>query len=393
MSPSRNRRLRARRSAAMRKPPVGAAPGTLAAPLAGAFATRIRAISYDAGHLEERDALAPSDVAAILAGPSVAWIDVAGFADRAALGTIAEAAGLHPLVLEDIVHAHQRPKLERYEAIVFLVARMTNPDPAGAILTEQLSIVLGDGWVITFQERPGDCFDPLRKRLREDRGAIRGAGAAYLVYALVDAVIDSYFPLLEEFGETLERVEEHMLLHPGRGTIADVHRLKRELLELRRAIWPHRELVGAMLREEVFVADASLASYLRDCHDHAIQLMDIVETYREIAMGLVDLYLSGTSARLNEVMKVLTIIATIFMPLSFIAGVYGMNFDRGASPWNMPELGWPWGYAFALGLMASVAGGLLLWFHRRGWLGNHDLDLSDGAGRRTPPSPDAEGGG
>ncbi|MGE0253656.1 MAG: magnesium/cobalt transporter CorA [Alphaproteobacteria bacterium] len=385
MSQKRPRRLRARLALRARRPPVGSAPGTLATSGGQTWPTVVSYIGYDAHVLTEHKVAELADVHGLMGAHIVNWIDVEGFADREKLATIAGALGLHPLVLEDIVHADQRPKLEVHDDYLFIVARMANPDPDGTALTEQIAIIVGDGWIVTFQERPGDCLEPVRRRLREGRGRIRGSAATYLAYALVDAVIDSYFPLLEDFGETVERLEERMLAQPGRGTIAGVHRVKRELLEMRRAIWPHREMVGAMLREEVFLADPGLASYLRDCQDHAIQLMDIVETYREISMGLVDLYMSGTSARLNEVMKVLTIIATIFMPLSFIAGVYGMNFDRSASPWNMPELGWAWGYAFALALMAAVAGGLLFWFRRRGWLGGSDREPpEDEAGPSAP---------
>ena len=230
-------------------------------------------------------------------------------------------------------------------------------------------MVLGEGWVLTFQERAGDCFEPVRERLRHGKGRIRQTGADYLAYALLDAAIDGYFPLLETMGEAIETLEDSVVTDPDRRQVEQLHHIKRDLLVLRRAIWPLRELLGALLRDETSVITPATRPYLRDTYDHTVQLMDIVETYREIASGLLDVYLSSQSARLNEVMKVLTIIATIFMPMSFVASLYGMNFDT-THPFNMPELSWPFGYAFALFIMATIATGLLWWFKRKGWLGD-----------------------
>jgi magnesium transporter len=237
---------------------------------------------------------------------------------------------------------------------------------------------LGANFLLTFQERTGDCFDLVRDRIRRRRGHIRERKADYLAYALLDAVIDGYFPVLEACGERLESLEDAVLDKPSGEQSAQIHEMKRDLLTLRRAIWPQREMINALTRDSSAHVSDQTRVYLRDCYDHTIQLMDMLETYREIASGLVDVYLSSVSARMNEIMKLLTIIATIFIPLGFIAGLYGMNFDTGVSPWNMPELSWRWGYPFALGLMAVVAIGLLLFFRKRGWIGGR----TGGKGRR-----------
>jgi magnesium transporter len=234
---------------------------------------------------------------------------------------------------------------------------------------EQLSLFLGDRFVVTFQEgKPGDSLEPVRKRLRESAGKLRTLGADYLAYALIDAVIDGYFPVLEEYGERLETLEDEILDKPGAGTIARLHGIKRDLLEVRRAVWPLREALAALDRDPGELVTAETRVFLRDCYDHVVRVMDLVETYRELCADLMDVYLSSVSNRLNEVMRVLTVFSAIFIPLTFIAGVYGMNFHTDASPWNMPELAWKWGYPFCLGLMLATAGGLLVFFARKGWL-------------------------
>jgi magnesium transporter len=289
---------------------------------------------------------------------------VTGLADVSIIEAIGDAFDLHDLTLEDVINVYQRPKFEAYEDHAFIVMRMPTPDNR----TEQVSLFLGKGYVLTFQERPGDCFDPVRERIRRAAGRIRGQGAGYLAYALIDAVIDGYFPMIEAIGEDVEELEDDVIGRPAPEQVDRLHHIKRELLMVRRAIWPTRDMVNALIRDGSRHVDESTRIYLRDCYDHTIQLMDIIETYREITSGLLDVYLSSLSTRMNEVMKLLTIIATIFIPLGFVAGLYGMNFDRG-SPWNMPELGWRYGYFFALGVMAAIALGLLFWFWRRGWIG------------------------
>lgn len=344
----------------------GSSPGLLAAVPESPHPV-MRVIAYGPEEVIERTVEDIADVRAMIGRKPVTWVNVDGLGDVDTIQRIGEAFSVHRLALEDVVRVHQRPKVEEYAEHIFIVLRI--PQMNGRADTEQVSIFLGGDYVLTFQERPGDCFDAIRERLRRDRGRIRESGCDYLAYALIDAVIDAYFPVLEAYGEAVEDLEDELTAHADREIAKRVHMVKRDLLNLRRAIWPLREMINTLIRDRSPRITESTAIYLRDCYDHAIQLLDIVETYRDIASGLLDLYLSSVSTRLNEVIKVLTIIATIFIPLGFVAGVYGMNFDRQASPFNMPELSWTYGYPFALGIMAAVAGGLLYYFYRRGWVG------------------------
>ena len=360
-------RRRKRRAIRLRRRSLpGAAPGVLVAD-PEARESEVNVILYGPDGLEEVRGCPPSELRGLRARAKVLWIDVTGLADLAVIAEIGAAFAIHGLALEDVVNVHQRPKAEQFEDHVFLVARMLAAE--GRAETEQVSVFLGEGYLISFQERRGDCFEPIRERIRRGKGRIREMGADYLAYALIDAVIDSFYPVLEGYGEDIERLEDDVIAGPSPDQVDRVHTVKRDLLTLRRAIWPTREMVNGLIRDESPFVGTTTRVYLRDCYDHAIQLMDIVETYREIATGLLDVYLSSMTARLNEIMKVLTIIATIFIPLSFVTGIYGMNFDRAASPWNMPELGWRLGYPMALAIMVAIAGGLLLYFWRRGWLG------------------------
>ncbi len=342
---------------------------------AGRTKPAIRVLAYGPDQLIEPE-LAPAagqpaaDFARLrqeLARLPVTWIDVDGTGDPQIIQSLGRVFGLHPLVIEDIVNVHQRAKVEQYADQLFLVARMAGSPPDHD--TEQLGLILGTNFVLTFQEgRPGDPFDPVRERIRKAAGRIRAAGPDYLAYCLLDAVVDGYFPGLEDAGERLEALEDEILAQPGRATFHRVHDLKRELLALRRAVWPLREAIGGLIREQSTLIRDETRLYLRDCYDHVVRIIDFVETYRELGSDLTDLYLSSVSQRMTEVMKVLTIIATIFIPLTFIAGVYGMNFHTDKSPWNMPELEWYLGYPFALLLMAVVAAGLLAYFWSRGWM-------------------------
>jgi len=332
-----------------------------------AAAPVVRAILYGPDQIEE---LAVTDVEALrplIGRRPVMWVNVDGLGDVELIGRLGELFGLHRLALEDVVNTHQRPKVEEYADHVFIVTKIVHEEPE--LATEQVSMFLGRDFLLTFQEDVGDCFDPVRERLRNDRGRIRGAQADYLAYALLDAAIDEYFPVLERYGELVEGLEDAVMAAPTARIVSRIHLAKRDLLTLRRAIWPQREAINALVRDVSPLIAEPTRIHLRDCYDHCVQLMDMVETYREIASGLVDIHLSSISAHMNEIMKVLTIIATIFIPLGFIASVYGMNFDAEVSPWNMPELRWYWGYPFALGLMAVVTAGLLLYFRRKGWLG------------------------
>jgi magnesium transporter len=250
------------------------------------------------------------------------------------------------------------------------------------LATEQLSLFLGQGFVVTFQERVGDCFDPVRARLRKG-GPIRTRGPDYLTYALIDALVDSWFPVLEQHGERLEDLEDEILVHPARRTIARIHELRRDLMALRRAVWPLRDALGALCRDPTPLIAGETRTYLRDCYDHAVQIIDLLESGRELSADLTDAYLSNINNRMNEIMKVLAVIATIFLPLSFIASVYGMNFHTDKSPWNMPELAWRFGYPFALGLMVLTVIGMLFFFWRRGWLRSEMSSEQERSGARA----------
>lgn len=359
--PKPPRRRRTRKHA-----PPGTSPGTLIADPAAPKPV-LTLIAYGPEGVREEPA---GDLAAqrlALAGYSVLWLDVGGLGDAGTIQRIGEAFGLHRLALEDVINVHQRPKVEVYGEHRFIVARAI--EVPGTTETEQLAFFLGPGFVVTFQEKPGGCFDLVRERIRTGKGQIRSAGPDYLVYSLLDAAIDTFFPALEALGEKLETLEDEIVTAPQADSLSRVHAIKRDLLSLRRAIWPQREALSFLLREDERVITKTTRVYLNDCYDHTVQLMDLVETYREISSGLTEIYLSSMSHRLSEVMKVLTMIATVFIPLTFIVGVYGMNFDT-SWPWNMPELRWKYGYPACMAFMAAVGVGLYLWFRRRGWVGD-----------------------
>lgn len=347
-----------------RKPP-GTVPGQVIAPVDAANPV-ISVIAYGAEEITEKSNVSLGELQELRGRFPVIWVDVSNLGDAELILKLGDIFGLHHLALEDVVNTHQRPKVEEYEGHLFIVARMLNHNSVAG--TEQISMFLGNGFLITFQSIVGDCFEPVRQRLRGARGRVRARKADYLCYALLDAIVDTYFPELERYGDLLEDLEASVLGNPDRSNVKRLHEAKRELLMLRRAIWPHREMINAIIRDECKLIEKDTRVFLRDCYDHTVQLMDIVETYRELASGLVDVYVSNVSAKLNEVMKVLTIISTIFMPLSFIASLYGMNFDRSVSPWNMPELGWRYGYLFSLGLMAVSVAALMFLFYWNGWL-------------------------
>lgn len=296
------------------------------------------------------------------AGKGVLWLNVDGLGDAVTLNRIAERFGLHPLAMEDVVETNQRPKVEAYNDHLFVVLRM--PRSQGEQFgTEQVALFLGRDYVITLQEREGDVFEPVRTRLRNPHSRIRERGADYLAYALIDAVTDSFFPVLDHMGDRIEHLEDAILQQSEPVQVQVLHSIKHELLAIRAAVWPTRDTVSSLLRDDSALITDQTRLYLRDCHDHTYQLIDTIGTYREIASGLVDLHLSSQSNKMNEVMQVLTLIATIFIPLTFIAGVYGMNFD------HMPELHTRWGYPVAMGAMVVIGVGLAIWFRRKGWLG------------------------
>jgi magnesium transporter len=342
----------------------GTAPGTIISD-PSAFLTTIKLIAFNNQTLIERVIDKPSELAEIVGKYSVVWIDVTGLQDSERIRGLGELLGLHPLAMEDVVNVHQRAKVDSFEKNLFAVARMIDGEDTGN--SEQISFFLMPGVVISFQERPGDCWEPVRQRLRQRRGKVCTLGPDYLFYALLDAVIDSYFPVMDRLSDQVELIEEEITTSPDPDLIRRIHDLRGQLLNLRRAIRPHREMVNELSRDENLLISSETHVFLRDCYDHVVQVIDTVDTYRELTSDLRDFYLSMVNNSMNEVMKLLTIISTIFIPLSFVAGVYGMNFDT-TSPWNMPELKWWYGYPFALVLMAII-GLLLLWtFRRRHWI-------------------------
>jgi magnesium transporter len=328
----------------------------------------ITVIAYGAEKIREEKPEDPGMITPLLGQYPVLWINVAGLGDASVIDRMGVTFQLHRLALEDVVNTHQRAKVEHYPNSIFVVGRMV--ESAERIETDQLSLFLGKDFVLTFQETPGDCFDPVRERIRKGGGTLRLSGPDYLAYALIDAFVDNYFPILETYGEKLESMEELVVSHPDPGLISQIHEVKRDLLTLRRAIWPLREAINSLVREPVPLIAAETRIYLRDCYDHTIQIIDLLENYRDVASGLMEVYLSSMSNRLNEVMKILTMFTALFIPMSLIAGIYGMNFNTQASRLNMPELNWYFGYPFALGLMVVIALVLLLFFRRKGWLGN-----------------------
>ncbi len=342
----------------------GTAPGTLTVDPDSPKPV-IRVIAYGPDGLAEEQVAETGQLSRYPAGWSVVWTNVDGLGDEATLRELGEHFGLHRLALEDVVSLGQRPKVEIYENCLFAVARMPVEEPSEE--TEQISLFLGEKFILTFQERSGDCFDGVRARIRQGRTAIRRSGPDYLAYALIDAVIDAYFPVVEQVGEELDLLDEEVLESPQRDTVSKIHGVKHRLQALRRAIGPHREVINALLRDSEDFIEPETAIHLRDCYDHLLRLSERVEVYREHCADLMSSYLTIVSNRMNEVMKVLTIIATIFIPLSFVAGLYGMNFNPEISRWNMPELNWFLGYPFALVVMALLAGGMVLFFWRKGW--------------------------
>lgn len=314
----------------------------------------------------------PEDCIPYLDTDSVSWIDVLGLGCEDVLRRIGKVFKLHPLVLEDIVNVPQRPKVEDYEDHVVIIAQMVMPrKKKTGFWIEQVSFILGKHYLLTVQEEPErDCFEHVRERIRTSKGIVRKQRADYLAYTLIDAIIDGFFPVLEAYGEKIEDLEDEVVTNPTRRTLEKIYQVRRELLALRRAIWPQRDAINTLIRDGSDLISPEVRIYLRDCYDHAVQVMDMVETYRELSSGLMDVYLSSVGNKMNEIMKLLTVISTIFIPLTFIAGVYGMNFSTEKSPLNMPELNWYWGYPACLGVMGAIALGLVFFFWRRGWFEN-----------------------
>jgi len=343
---------------------VGLPPGTLIqVEEKKAEKVKISLIDYDEAQFQEKEAATVEECFPFKDKPSVTWINIDGVYQVEVIEKIGAHFGIHPLILEDIMHTVQRPKMEDFEDYIFVVVKMIYyDDKKNDIEAEQVSIILGRNFVISFQEKEGDVFNHVRERIRRNKGRIRKMKADYLAYALIDTIVDHYFIVLEKLGEKIEGMEEELVTKPTPETLQTIHTLKRELIFLRKSIWPLREVISVLERGELSLIHESTGIYLRDVYDHTIQVADTLETFRDMVSGMLDIYLSSISNKMNEVMKVLTMIATIFIPLTFIAGIYGMNFKY------IPELEWHWGYAAALVLMGIIAFVMVIYFRNKKWL-------------------------
>jgi magnesium transporter len=348
----------------------GVSPGELSL-RAGALPATLSVTDYNLQDVDLHYLTDPDEAAQYLKDNSVSWIDLSGLGNQDTWQSLSKTFQLHPLLVEDVVNVPQRPKIEHYADHLLIVSWMVTPAKnQSGFHKEQVSLILGKHYLISVQEEPNhDCFQGVRERIAHGRGMVRRSGADYLAYCLLDAIIDGFFPVLEYYGELIEALEDEVIVNPTKQTLEKIYRVRRDLLTLRRSIWPQRDAINKLIRDDSEWISDEVIVYLRDCYDHTVQVMDMVETYRELATGLMDVYLSAVSNKMNEVMKLLTVISAIFIPLTFLAGVYGMNFNSEKSPLNMPELSWYWGYPACLGLMGLVAGSLTFFFWRRGWFG------------------------
>ena len=326
--------------------------------------TRITLFDYDEQRVEEKEITGAKECALVEDKSSVAWINVTGLHQVEVLEELNTCFGLHPLVLEDILNTDQRPKMEDYDDYLYIVLKTLSMagNPGDEVESDHISLILGKNYVLSFQEKESPLLEPIRERLRNGKGRLRKMGPDYLIHAILDAIIDQYFVVLEKMGEKIEFLEEEVVTRPTTATLQVTHQLKREMIFLRKAVWPLREVIGSLERGESSLIKESMVIYLRDIYDHTIQVIDNIETFRDMLSGMMDIYLSSISNRMNEIMKVLTIIATIFIPLTFIVGLYGMNFKY------MPELSSPWGYPSVLAFMLAVAVFMLIYFRRKKWI-------------------------
>ncbi|MGK7899029.1 MAG: magnesium/cobalt transporter CorA [Xenococcus sp. (in: cyanobacteria)] len=349
----------------------GSVPGTLNISQDAIFPP-IDLIDYDSEQTKLIPNLEPEACGEYFHTDSVSWFDIGGLGNEDFWQRIGSVFALHPLVLEDIVNVPQQPKIEDYHNQLVIITKMVLPNPeVEGLRIEQVSFVLGQHYLLTVQEEPEeDCLEPIRQRIKFQKGNIRSKGTDYLAYALWDAIVDGFFPVLEIFSQKIEALEDEVIFNPNNGTLAKIYQAKRELLALRRAIWSQRNALNILIRDKSPLISDETIIYLRDCYDHVVQIIDIIETYRELTSGLTDIYLSAVGNKMNEVMKLLTVISSIFIPLTFVAGIYGMNFNPEASPWNMPELNWYWGYLFFWVIMIVIATAMIYFFWRKGWFSN-----------------------
>lgn len=325
--------------------------------------TRITLMSYDQNRLEEKDLKRIEESFAFKDTPPVSWINIDGLHEVEVIEKIGTHFGLHPLTMEDIVNTGQRPKVEDSEEYIYLVFKMLKFDENTSHLSsEQVSLILGPHYLISFQETEGDVFNFVRERIRKGRVRIRNSGPDYLAYALIDAVVDHYFLILEKMGEKIERLEEQLHEKPTPEILQGIHDLRREMIYFRKQAWPIREVLNTWQKMESSIFDEANKAFIRDVYDHTIQVIDTIESFRDIISGMMDLYMSTVSNKMNEVMKVLTIMATIFIPLTFVAGIYGMNFKY------MPELEWKWSYPVLWILLVVIFLGMMIYFKRKKWL-------------------------
>ncbi len=331
--------------------------------------TKITLIDYDEGNFEEKELDSVEECFSYKNTSTVSWINIDGLHQTDVIEKVGTHFNIHPLILEDIVNTGQRPKMEDFDDYLYVVLKMLYPgNKKTETQSEQVSLIIGPQYVITFQEKAGDVFNSIRERIRNAKGRIRKMGADYLAYALLDAIVDNYFIVLERMGEEIEETEQKLVSDPKPQTLQTINHLKTDLLILRKLIWPLREVINGLQRGESPLIKDTTVIFLKDVYDHTIQVIDTIETFRDLVSGMFDTYLSSVSNKMNEVMKLLTIMATIFIPLTFIAGIYGMNFNPEVSPWNMPELNWDYGYLIAVGLMVIIALGMLIFFKRKKWL-------------------------
>ncbi|MFC1514774.1 magnesium/cobalt transporter CorA [Candidatus Omnitrophota bacterium] len=331
--------------------------------------TKITIIDYDEHQVSEKQAPTIEECFPFKKTPTVTWINIDGLSEIGIIEKLGKQFDLHPLVLEDILNTGQRPKYDDYEDSIFIVIKMLQfPQAEQHITAEQVSLIFGSNFVISFQEKEGDVFDHVRERIRKAKGRIRRMGPDYLAYALLDAVVDSHYLILEKIGDTIEGIEEELVTNPNPQTLQTIHSLKKETIFLRKSVWPLREVVNSLERSESKLIAKATHIYLRDVYDHTIQVIDTIETFRDVVSGMVDMYLSSISNKMNEVMKVLTMIATIFIPITFVAGIYGMNFNHEVSKWNMPELTWRFGYLGVWAVMLLIIFLMVLFFKRKKWL-------------------------
>ncbi|MEZ0368741.1 MAG: magnesium/cobalt transporter CorA [Candidatus Sericytochromatia bacterium] len=356
----------------LRRSPPGTVPGSLIAD-PDSPAPHYEIMQYGLQNFVEKPDATLEEAIACLGEYPITWINIEGLGDVEAIQRIGKAYKLHPLALEDVVNVHQRPKLEAYQDVLFIIARMPHPEAIPA--TEQVAFFLGTNFLITFQEgTPGDCFEPVRKHIREDSGRLRHASSAYLLYALLDTLVDQFFPQLEFYADLLQNIEDRIIAHRYGTVSTELYTIRRHLLLMHRIVRPLQDVINALMREPLNIFDEETRWYLRDVFDHTTQLMDMLETYKDLSTHLMEMASTAAGARMNEIMRFLTVMSSIFIPLTFIAGVYGMNFKTEISPMNMPELSWYYGYPFSLLLMSFISIGLMMFFRHKGWLGVPESD-------------------